>query len=175
VNNLDAQTLQELIDARGAALALYARQWCSAPEDAVQEALVELLRQHPPPENLVGWLYTTVRRRAMNQARAAGRQAKHLRAAAEQREMWFTPCDPPDSEVDLKALLTRLPNLEREIVIARIWGELSFAQIAELVDQPLSTVHRRYQQALAELERKLTQLEHHEPETQTNESKFPNA
>lgn len=58
-----------------------------------------------------------------------------------------------DESVDVEALLRRLPPLEREIVVARIWGELSYAQIAELVDRSTSAVHRRYQRAFAELGR----------------------
>jgi RNA polymerase sigma-70 factor (ECF subfamily) len=152
VAHIDAQRLQELIDKNGSALALYARQWCRTAEDAVQEALVELVRKDPPPDNPLAWLYLATRRRAMNQARAEQRRAKHQRRAGEERENWFvTGDDRRDEPIDLEALLSRLPDLEREIVVARIWGELSFAQIADLVQQPLSSVHRRYQRALTEL------------------------
>ena len=44
VEQIDTERLQQLIDSHGAALALYANQWCNAPEDALQEALIELLR-----------------------------------------------------------------------------------------------------------------------------------
>lgn len=163
MTHIDAQSLQELIDTHAAALTLFARQWCRDPEDAVQEALIELLRQNPIPNNLVAWLYTTVRRRAMNLARADGRRAKHQRSASEQRTSWFLPAESQlDDPVDYESLLARLPRTEREIVVARIWGELSFAQIAELADQPLSTVHRRYQRALGELAGMMNQLEQSE-------------
>ena len=48
-------------------------------------------------------------------------------------------------------MIERLPPLEREIVVARIWGDLPFDEIAELVDVSTSTAHRRYQKALAML------------------------
>ena len=167
---MDALLLQKLIDAHGAALVLYARQWCRAPEDAVQEALIELLRQDPPPEEPAAWLYTTVRRRAMNLARAEGRQAKHLQRAGQQREAWFLPPDDSEQSWDYEALLARLPQLEREIIVAKIWGERSFVEIADLVEMPRSTVHRRYQQALAELERMIHEIEYAE---QNHESPTP--
>ncbi|HZT78720.1 MAG TPA: hypothetical protein VFA26_00740 [Gemmataceae bacterium] len=44
------EQLGRLIDQHAAALVLYARQWCAAPEDVVQEALVKLVRQRKPPE-----------------------------------------------------------------------------------------------------------------------------
>lgn len=154
VTGIDARRIGELVDAHGAALALYARQWCRAPEDALQEALIDLLRQSPVPDHPVAWLYKTVRRRAMNLARAERRRAKHHRQACEQRESWFLPTDDmPGEHVDVETLLGRLPPLEREIVVARLWGELSYSQIAELVGRSTSAVHRRYQRAVVELGR----------------------
>lgn len=169
MTQVDARTLQDLIDAHAAALTLYARQWCRAPEDAVQEAMIELVRQKPAPESPVGWLYTTVRRRAMNLARAEGRRMKHQQQAAGQRESWFLPSE-SDESYDYESLLAQLPQLDREIVVARIWGERSFAEIAELVERPLSTVHRRYQQALSDLQSMINELE---TSSESNESKLP--
>ena len=57
----------------------------------------------------------------------------------------------PTAAPEFESALAGLPPLEREIVVARIWGRLSFAQIAELVEQSSSAVHRRYKRALAEL------------------------
>lgn len=158
--HINAQRLQELIDEHGPALTLYARQFCRAAEDAVQEALVELVRQDPQPGNLVGWLYVATRCRALNLDRAERRRKRHHRQSVEGRQQWFVPASSGLEEpMDLEPLLASLPGLEREIVIARIWGERSFVQIAELVQQPLSSVHRRYQQALAELGRQLQRLQ----------------
>lgn len=149
---IDTEQLQQLIDEQGAALVLYARQWCNAPEDALQEALIDLLRQDPVPRHPVGWLYKTVRRRAMNLARGERRRAKYQRRAGEQREAWFV--DVGGEELDageLAGMLDRLPPLEREIVVARIWGELPFERIAELTEISSSSVHRRYLRALLAL------------------------
>ena len=45
--------LARLLDDHGAALVLYARQWCSTPEDVVQEALLELVSQRQRPDSPV--------------------------------------------------------------------------------------------------------------------------
>lgn len=151
-NRIDSERLKQLIDAHGAALALYARQWCKAPEDALQEALLELLRETPAPEHPAAWLFKTVRRRAMNLARGERRRAEHHRRADEQRPQWF--CDDHAEEFDsgeLQTMLERLPPLDREIVVARIWGELPFERIAELVGMSLSSAHRHYHRALTHL------------------------
>ena len=149
---IDKRQLSELVAAHGAALVLYARQWCDAPDDALQESLIELVRQDPAPVHVVGWLYKTVRRRAMNLSRAEQRRRKHHRQATEGTDQWFIADEPQlEDSIDCQRLLDRLPPLEREIIVARIWGELSFSQIAELVGRSSSAVHRRYQRALVDL------------------------
>ncbi len=135
---------------------LYARQWCANPDDALQDALIDLANQTTNPRDPVGWLFKTVRCKAINQARSEQRRTKYQQLAAQQRDGWFH--FDPGGSVDaagIEALLVELPDLEREIVVARIWGDLSFEQIAELVDRSLSFVYRRYQQALSDLERKI--------------------
>jgi RNA polymerase sigma factor (sigma-70 family) len=152
VSSIDETALQKLIDSHGGALALYARQWCRNPEDAVQEAFIEFVRQAAVPESPAAWLYTTVRRRAMNLGRAEQRREKHHRRAGEIGIPWFLPNhDELDRPLEIQQLLTRLSDRDREIIVLRIWGGLTFEQIAELVGPSSSTVHRRYQQTLATL------------------------
>ena len=54
------QLLGQLIDDHAAALTLFARQWCAAPEDVVQEAFVKLSAQRPLPNDPVGWLLSLI-------------------------------------------------------------------------------------------------------------------
>ncbi len=171
---IDTTQLGELIDVHGAALVLYARQWCHAPDDALQEALIDLLRQNPVPNSPIAWLYKTVRRKAMNLARGEQRRTKYHQQAGELQERWFLPPGQQAGEtVDLEPLLTKLPQLEREIVVARIWGELSLQQVAELIGQSTSSVHRRYHSALAELGQ---MIDHQlDPSRQNNERQTPTA
>ncbi len=153
---LSAGKLQDLVESHGAALVLYARQWCSSPDDALQEALIDLAQLTVGPRDPVGWLFKTVRCKALNQARSQRRREMHQRQAAEDRDTWFER-DPADAvqSSELETMLEELEPLEREIVVARIWGGMSFEQIAELVDVSMSTVHRHYQKTLKQLEHKL--------------------
>ena len=41
----DQELLSRLLDEHGAALVLYAQQWSRSPEDVVQEAFIQLMRQ----------------------------------------------------------------------------------------------------------------------------------
>ena len=150
MSRIDGQQLRCIVAGHAAALALYARQWCLHPDDAVQEALIELLEQDPPPRDAVAWLFTTVRRRALNQARSEQRRSQHQQRAAAGREPWFVlPPDDSLTSAEVEEMLQRLEPLDREIVVAKIWGELSFEQIATLVQRSSSHVHRRYHHALS--------------------------
>ncbi|MCA9234518.1 MAG: sigma-70 family RNA polymerase sigma factor, partial [Planctomycetales bacterium] len=148
--------LSQLLAAHGAALALFARQRCSSPEDVVQEAFVALARQSPPPDDPVAWLYRTVRNGAASAARAAGRRRRRETEAGALRSNWFEPADENVLDAQLAtAALAALPLEERETVVLRLWSGLTFAQIAELANSSTSTVHRRYETALAALRGRL--------------------
>src|SRR5438552_13831220 len=87
------EQLGRLVDAHAAALVLYARQWCAAPEDVVQEAFVKLLAQKHPPAQPVAWLYRVVRNGAVSAARSARRRQRHEAAVAERTPPWFTAAE----------------------------------------------------------------------------------
>jgi RNA polymerase sigma factor (sigma-70 family) len=150
------ETLGELFDAHAAALTLYARQWCdrSGAEDVVQEAFVALACQQEPPRQIAAWLHRVVRNRAISSARKRRRRQTH-EARASQRSELFASADDQLSADEATALLDDLAPENREAVVLRIWGDLNFEEIAELVDCSLSTAHRRYHEGLARLAEKL--------------------
>jgi RNA polymerase sigma factor (sigma-70 family) len=152
---LSPEAVTRLWDEHGAALALYARQWCDGPEDVVQEAFLLLVRQIVAPDNPVGWLYRVVRNRAINAARSRGRQARHETTAV-RGECWFEP--PEGDRLDAAAAtraLEHLPIEQREVIVARLWGGLSFDEIARLRGDSLSKVYRNYQRGLVALRERL--------------------
>jgi RNA polymerase sigma-70 factor (ECF subfamily) len=133
-----------LIDAHAAALVLCARQWCAEPEDVVQEAFVKLARQRRPLADPVAWLYRVVRNGAIDAGKMARR--RHRREAAAARPVhWFVEpeIEGLDAEIAVAAL-QRLAPEEREVIVARHWGGLSFEQIALVVGCSASTAFRRY-------------------------------
>ncbi len=156
MSGVSPETLTRLFNEHGAALVLYARQWSAAPEDVVQEGFLLLARQSATPENPVGWLYRVVRNGAISALRSAGRRVRREAAVAHRGEPWFQTAD--ESRLDAATAtraLEQLPLAEREVVVARIWGGLSFEEIAGLTGASTSTVHRRYQAGLAALRERL--------------------
>jgi RNA polymerase sigma factor (sigma-70 family) len=155
--------LQQLFNELSAALVLYARQWCTLPDDAVQEAFIDLAKSTSDPDCPRSWLFTTTRRKAQNIARSERRRQTHQNAAAqwmpvhEEPKTWFpsTGSTPLVAE-DVVRGLRSLESDQRELLVARIWGELSFEQLAELLACSVSSAHRRYYAALENLKAAMT-------------------
>ena len=71
-------------------------------------------------------------------------------------EAWF------DNQVEqrehsqlIQAAMSQLPDIYREVVTLKVWGELTFAEIADSLNIPANTAASRYRYGLEEL-RKLT-------------------
>ena len=156
---MDLDLLGSLLDQHAAALELYARQWCDAPEDVVQEAFLKLAGQRSLPSSPVAWLYRVVRNGAIDAGLAARRRRRHEAAAASGPSPWFEPDgDERRGELDPElaaAELGMLPMEEREVIIAHLWGGLTFEQIAELAGLSSSTAHRLYARGLTTLRERL--------------------
>jgi RNA polymerase sigma factor (sigma-70 family) len=152
---LDPETLGRLYRRHAPALRLFARQWPGGGEDLIHDAFVALARQATPPERVLPWLYRVVRNAALATRRADAR--RHQReTAAGVPEAWFGRADDRIDAQGAARLLAELPLDEREVVVARVWGGLTFEEIARLVGCSLATAHRRYQAGLSELHRRLS-------------------
>ncbi len=139
-------------------LMLYARNWLSedTARDAVQGAFVRLMGQSLTPRDPQAWLFRTVRNEAITRLRRRERYQRHGQKLATQRLCWFEshPEDLIDAHTAHEVLMT-LPEAQREVVLLRIWGQLSLKQIARIVGSPLTTVHSRYKAALAAIKERM--------------------
>jgi RNA polymerase sigma factor (sigma-70 family) len=142
-----------LMDTHSPPLILYARQWCAVPEDVVQDAFLKLVALREPPRQAVAWLYRVVRNGAIDASRTDRRQRESAVAGPAR---WFLQpeVDGLDAEVAVAAL-ERLPVEQREVIVARLWGGLSFEQIAELADCSASTAFRRFSAGIDALRQEL--------------------
>ena len=157
---MDSDLLGQLVDRHAAALELFARQWCDAPEDVVQEAFVKLASQRTTPENPPAWLFRVVRNGALNAAQAARRRRRYEADAAAESTGWFqadpslTQPDALDTET-AAAELRALPLEQREVIIAHLWGGLTFQEIAQVSGCSASTAHRLYSSGLSMMRERL--------------------
>jgi RNA polymerase sigma-70 factor (ECF subfamily) len=150
------ELIGRLLEQHTAALELYARQFCHSPEDVVQEALVELAGQPRAPRDLVAWLYRVVRNKAISAARSAQRRKRHEMRAAERKRPWFIAAS--GDVLDAEAVTAALENLsveQREVVVAHLWGGLTFQQVGQLTNCSDSAAQRRYLAAVSALRERL--------------------
>lgn len=153
---MDALQLGRLVDEHAPALMLYARQFCLAPEDVVQEAFVKLVAQKRLPSPVLPWLYRVVRNGAISAARSEQRRRRHEAQAARAAPAWFVPR--PESGLDageVTRLLQSLPDQQREVITLHLWGGLTFAEAAEVMECSSSSAHRWYAEGLLHLRERL--------------------
>lgn len=149
------QEIVALVDRHGPPLLLYARQWCAAAEDIVQEAFLKLVSARTPPHNVVPWLYRVVRNSAIDAHRRYQRR-QHRESVVAQTTRWFVEpeIDGLDAEAAVEAL-QELPIEQREVIVARLWSGMSFEQISEVIECSASTAFRRFEAGLNAIRRKL--------------------
>jgi len=146
---ISAEWLSGVLDEHAAALELFAAQWSDSPEDCVQEAVIELVRQPMRPDNVAAWLFHVVRLRAISSNRSMTRRRRHEAMAARLVKLEVTPTENPGFDArELAAGLAQLNDELREVVVARIWGGLGFAEIGQMLGQSTATAFRRFQSGL---------------------------
>jgi RNA polymerase sigma factor (sigma-70 family) len=153
MDRLDAKLLAQLLDRHASALKLYAVGWCNEPDDVVQQAFIDLAACRALPDNPVAWLFAAVRRRAISQSRSESRRKSRERTAAVQRQKRSRDVD--ETAQTAADMLAELPIDDREIVIAHLWGRLTFREIAQLTSTSSSTTQRRYESAIARLQERM--------------------
>jgi RNA polymerase sigma-70 factor (ECF subfamily) len=141
-------------------LLLFARQWlpsASDAEDVVQTAFVRFWQKHPSAQQeQYPMLYAAVRNAAIDLIRSNDRRAlREERFHSENTEPMFFECSLEQREQAdrVQLALERLPAEQRETLVLRIWGELTFAQIAEALGESINTIAARHRYALQALRR----------------------
>lgn len=151
---IDPVTLRDVWQTHADRLVLIARSTGEPAEDAVQEAFLALATQDELPDEPVAWLVRVARNRLLQWRRGEQRRQQREQTAAGER--WLQP---PQDAVEMRIdaaeateAMRRLPDVEREIVVMHLWGELTFEVIAEVVGGSRATAHRRYTSGLKRLQ-----------------------
>jgi len=143
----------------GPGLLLFARQWVRSSadaEDIVQEAFVKFWRRNHRIDNLA-LLYATVRSIALDlirrDSRRARREAEAFSDVAQSSQPQFAVED--ESQRALAAAVDLLPHEQREVLVMKIWNELTFAEIGSALEISQNTAASRYRYALSALKKNL--------------------
>ena len=158
----EIQSWQVLFDSQAAALVLFSRQWavCHADaEDIVQEAFVRFWRSQDRANDPTAYLYACVRTAALDFLKRQQRQDRRVRAAgreAENKKAVFESAGEDNDEMQAAELaLAELPEGQRQVLVMKIWGGLTFPQIGKAMDIPNNTAASRYRYAIASLRKQL--------------------
>src|SRR5215471_4188416 len=150
------------LDQHGAALVLLARQWLPShadAEDVVQEAFVRFWRSRQRAVDPAAYLYACVKNCALQWLRSRLRRSRREEVAARpETESWFAdPLEQDERRAAIAAALRTLPENQREVLVMKIWGGLSFPQIAEALGVSANTAASRYRYALIKLREQLAE------------------
>ncbi len=163
---MDETAFDEIVDAYAGRLYGFFRRMLNASpeaEDLVQEVFVRVVKgisQYREEGRFEAWLFriagNLVRDRLRLELREDGKGATQglgdLESRIDARTVGAAVKLEHGEDADrLQAFLARLPAAEREVILMRYYGELSFAEIAEYTGAPLGTALARAHRGLGKL------------------------
>lgn len=158
----DAEKADSLLREHGSRLILFARQHVARhadAEDVVQEAFVRYWRRRDHVRDPLPYLYRCVRSVAIDTLRR--RQRDEAEPDAPPSREPFAPADErviaADRQRAIAEALDKLAAEHREVIVMKIWGDLTFDQIAEALGLARSTAFSRYEAAMRLLRERFTE------------------
>lgn len=169
----DASDWRAWLGQHGRKLLLFARQQTRCEQDAedvFQDALVRLLAKVRDGEFVGGqeawmpYLYASIRRLAIDLGRRDDRRKRREDTVGDDlrdefrdpEHQWF---EGDVSEEETRSLLEsglkELPEKFSEVIVLKIWGDKTFAEIGEILGISQNTAASRYRYGLEGLRRKL--------------------
>ena len=149
---IQASEIEHLYRHHGAALLLFAVAMTgdrSRAQDAVHQVFLKLLegRAQRQVVDMKAYLFSCVRNTILNETKVYQRSVP-----LEDKSAWFIPQQRDyTAELNLRRALAALPVDQRAAVVLHIWGELTFSQIAKILEISANTAASRYRYALAKL------------------------
>ncbi|MGC2698310.1 MAG: sigma-70 family RNA polymerase sigma factor [Candidatus Angelobacter sp.] len=141
--------VQGLYRHHGPALLAYATSLLgdrTAAEDTVHEVFLEMLGKVFMPDEPRPYLFRAVRNRALNSWR--GRE----RLTTLDHHEWLVKTEATmEAAIAIEKAMRDLPVEQREVVVMKVWGEMTLDEMAKVLEIPLNTVASRYRYALAKL------------------------
>jgi RNA polymerase sigma-70 factor (ECF subfamily) len=134
----------------------------SMAEDAVHEAFVRLCQKTDiPAGSLTSYVFAAVRNAAID----CRRRQQHQRTITEsifaatssdsQSSNGTTTANHGDETESLRFAIEQLDELSRQIVFMKIFSDLTFEEIAGVLEMPSATAATRYRRAIMKLEEDL--------------------
>ena len=147
--------LEKFYETKAAGLILYGRALGLShgeAEDVLQETFLALMQRLQLPSQPENYCLRSFRNRALNYKRSLWRRlTRELEA-----ERWFEK-SPGESPVECAAMrcLAELPVEQREVIVLKIWNQLTFEEIGGLLEISPNTAAGRYRYGVQKLKLKL--------------------
>jgi RNA polymerase sigma-70 factor (ECF subfamily) len=150
-------------DAIAPALLLFARQWTDThgdAEDVVQDTLMRFLKEGRRDVRVPkAYLFACVKRAALDLRRGRARRARREAEAQRRRSagamahvsLFESPLERDEWRAAVESALARLPGPQREVLVLKIWGDLTFPEIGEALGISPNTAASRHRYALESL------------------------
>jgi RNA polymerase sigma-70 factor (ECF subfamily) len=147
----EADALSLVYDRYGAALFRVLNAILASPadaEDALQETFIALATVRASKiRDLKAYLFVAARHQALSILRRRKRESGWEDVA----ELEIAAPENHGSPHDFAALLARLPLEQREVIALKVWEEITFAEIAQVVKASPNTVMSRYRYGIERL------------------------
>lgn len=129
----------------------------AAAEDAVADALLAISQLQQPPDDLAAYFFRTVRNKAMHSSKARSRFCDET----EIDSFVDVHSQSPQQKIFVREVLMQLEELPAEhqqVLIMKLFGDLTFKEIALITASNSNTVASWYRRGLASLKEMI-----HEP------------
>lgn len=125
----------------------------------MQEAFCRLAQQSKMPDRIAPWLFRVSSNLICEEKR---RDKRRLRRETKVAAPEVQPCV-ANCRMESQELLGAIYKLDkdlRDIVISKLWADLTFQEISDITGTPVTTLHRKYQTAIADLRSRVEGTNH---------------
>jgi RNA polymerase sigma-70 factor (ECF subfamily) len=152
----------KLYENRAAQLILYGRALGldhAEAEDALHDTFVALFKLRMEPEEPERYALRAIRHRALNYRRSLWRRVRR----EFESHQWFQASEPqPDAEHTAIEQLTLLPAEQREVIVLKLWHQLTFEEIGDLLKTSPNTVAARFRYGIRKIRKHMETMNYDE-------------
>ena len=146
-----SEDVRRLYEEHGRALLAYASALLrdpSAAEDVLHHVFLNLLKGRAAMNGAPApYLFRAVRNTALNHIRGQSRETDLGDTA-----VWLeSPDGSPETSIALQSALRALPDEQREVVVLKTWGHLTFEEAAAVIGVSPNTAASRYRYGIEKL------------------------
>lgn len=147
---ISSEQLASAIDRWGGRLRFWLLLRTPDADDILQETFCKLVQQKNFPERPAAWLFQVAANLIREEARRnKRRKSREERVAA--TEAVDTPADLSLLQAEVQEALRKIQPEMRDVILLKIWGEMTYAEIGKSLGLSTATAHRRYEEALTQL------------------------